>query len=183
MYDPTTIGIIATALSIAGTAANYIQSEEAADRQEKAQRDAAQRESAILSQQAEDEMARGKEEAEKIKANARRIKSSQEAALGGSGVKLFEGTGADILSETDKLSELDALAALKDSTAKSNLLRSRSGNLLAADYSVPRTSTLLGTGLSLAGKGLQAYGSFKSIDNKNTELKSKSTLLTSGSYD
>jgi len=185
MYEPTTISMIGLGLSAVGGVANYVQAEKAADKQEKAQREGGEREAAILSQQAADEEARGKEEVDKIRENARRIKSSQEAALGGSGVKLFTGTAGDITEETDRLSELDALAALKDSDSRAKLLKSRGSNILATDYSVPRTSTLLGTGLSLVGSGLQSYGNYKKAGNvsKTSSNLSKTSSNLLDSYD
>jgi len=175
------VAIAALALSAASGVASYIQQEKAAEKQERAQREAAEREAAILAQQAADEEARGKEEAQKIREHARRVKAAQEAALAGSGVKLFEGTASDILSETDKLSELDALAALKDSAARANLLRKRESNILATDYSVPRTSSLLATGLSLAANALSTYGQYKRQENLLKELKAGRNIFTVGS--
>lgn len=177
------IAIAALTMAAASSVVSYTQQERAAKKQEEAARSAAAKEAELLAQQAADEEERGREEADKIRENAKRIKAAQEAGLGGAGVKIGEGTASDILFETDKLSELDALAALKDSTARANLLKKRGGNLLSTDYSVPRTSSLLSTGLSIGSSALNAYGKYKGEQNKLAEKKASNNLLYGDSYD
>ena len=178
------VPVIALVVSAVGAYASYTQqqkaekkADEAARKQEEANRLAAEREAELLRIQAADEIRAGEEEADRIRKNAQRVKSAQLAGLGGAGVKIGEGTASDLLMETDKLSELDALAALKDSTGRANLLQKKGSNLLATDYSVtrpPRTSSLLATGLNVASTGLSAYSSYKGSQNRTNLLAASS---------
>lgn len=171
------VAVAALVLSAASAYVSYTQQERVAKKQEEAAKSAAAKEAEILGIQAADEEERGKEEAKKIRENAKRIKAAQEAGFGGAGVKIGEGTASDILFETDKLSELDALAALKDSTQKANLLKKKGGNLLSTDWSVPRTSSLLSTGLSIGSSALMTYGQYKAGQNAIAERQASRNLL------
>lgn len=183
---------IAAVVAISAASAVYSYSEQrvaetkaenAAEAQASANRAAAEREDELLRMQAAQEEEAGQEEAAKIRENARRVKSAQTAGLGGAGVKIGEGTASDILMETDKLSELDALAALKDAGNRANLLKKRGGNLLATDwYMNPpiRTSSALATGLSIANTGLSGYSKYKG--NQNNVSETRSSSMTSMDY-
>lgn len=178
---------VGVALAAASAVVSYSNAQEAekkaenaANAEASARRAAAEREEELLRQQAADEERAGEEEARRIKENARRVKSAQLAGLGGAGVKIGEGTASDLLMETDKLSEMDVLAALKDSGARANLLRKRGGNLLQTDwYMNPplRTSSAVATGLSIAGTGLSSYEKYKTGQNRTTQ---QTNLLDSG---
>lgn len=136
------MGIVAAVVSLVvgavGTVANI-----------SAQQDAAEQQKEIADQQAKDTLEQGRQEAADIRRRAALFKKTQEAQLAGSGVKLGTGTAADLLTETDRLAEMDVLKVLKNSSNEANYLRM--GGKLAASKA---SSAALGSGLSFFGSAL-----------------------------
>jgi hypothetical protein len=106
---------------------------------------------------AANDAARGEEEAAaaeaaSIRDRAQRVKATQRAALAGAGVKLGEaGTGAEILGETDRLSEQDALAVLKEGANRAALLRKQGDQAAATGRSQATASGMNAAGSAVNG--------------------------------
>lgn len=155
------VAIAAVAVSAVSAAVSYSQAERAEDKEHEARKAMAQ-----------DEIRRGKDEADRIRKAAGRIKSAQTAALGASGAKIGEGSAAELLFETDTLSEMDALTALRESQARASLIQKGGGVAPSgASYALDVLQT-----------GLQAYGKYKQGQNTLLEQAAtkKSTILNTG---
>lgn len=114
MSSATTIAIVAATV-VAAASASYAGY---------AANDAAQEEADLKREQAEQERQAAATEAEKIRERGRRVAATQEAALAGSGVKLDgQGTGNELLAETGRLTEQDALAAITTGRNRASLLK------------------------------------------------------------
>lgn len=175
-------GAAAVILSVFSSVISYTEQEDARYEANKQRKEEGEREQAILNTQASEEERRGKEEAQKIREQAVRVKSAQNADLSGSGVKLFEGTASDILSETSSLSELDALSAIKESRSYADMLRSKGMNTyLTGSAPSPKTSSWLSTGLGAAKTSIWTYGQYKQAGGGDslTYDHSRGTVSTS----
>ena len=117
--------------------------------------DAADKQDKIYKQQAAEELAAGQDEADAIRRKAAIMRSAQEAALAGSGITLGQGTAADLLANTDRLAEIDVLAALKDSSNKAKYLKAEGG--LAQDRA---DSASTDAALSFGGQAVNTASQF-----------------------
>lgn len=106
------IAIVGAFLSAAGTAYGAY-----------AQNKAARSEARLAQEQASMEQEAAGAEAANIRERGKRLIGAQRAALAASGVKIDEGSGDALQSETRRLSEQDALAVLKEGHNRSSLLR------------------------------------------------------------
>jgi hypothetical protein len=146
MSSATTIALVASAVIAAGsTAYSAYAASEAADEQAKLQE-----------QQANMEMEAAQKEAEQIKEKARRLKATQTAQLAGAGVKVDGGTSGALLEETDRLSEQDALAALKEGKNRADLLR-QGANISRGQSQ----ASLIGGALGTAGTIMNGVASYQ----------------------
>jgi hypothetical protein len=104
----------------------------------------------LANQQATKEEDYAQKEADEIREKARRLKASQNAALAASGIKLDEGTAGTIVQETDRLSEQDALAAIKEGKDRASLIRAQ-GRIDAGSRTSSGIATALGGASSVLG--------------------------------
>jgi hypothetical protein len=145
MSSATTIALVASVVIAAGsTAYSAYAASEAADEQAKLQE-----------QQAAMEMEAAQKEAEQIKEKARRLKATQTAQLAGAGTRVDGGTAGALLEETDRLSEQDALAALREGENRASLLRG-GANLSRSQSQASLIGGALGTVGTILG-GVSSY--------------------------
>lgn len=138
-----TVAIMAIASTVLATGSaiySGVQQSKAADKQAELQ-----------DQQAAMEKAAGEAEAAKIREKGVRLQATQNVALAGSGVKLDgQGSGGALLSETTRLAESDALAAITGGKNRATLLQGEAaisrdkGNAALISGGLNATSTLLG---------------------------------------
>jgi len=83
------------------------------------------KEKRLLNEQAAQEREAAAAEAADVREKGRRLLASQRAALAASGVNVDEGTGDALQTETQRLTEQDALAVLKGGANRSSLLQAR----------------------------------------------------------
>jgi hypothetical protein len=159
---------VAFILTAASTAYGVVQTVQANNDKKKA-----------LEEQKRQELERGRRDAELIRRNADQVKSAQLAAIAAGGAQLGEGTANTILSETSRLSELDALTALRDANNKARLIEMERS-------SIPSTgASLFGGALDIGAAGVNAYNSYSSAKTADTLLTSRTTskaaMVTGGS--
>jgi hypothetical protein len=167
MSSATTIAIVAsTVIAAAGAAYSGYAASEAADEQ-----------AALQEKQAAMEAAAAQSEADKIREKGRRVAATQEAALAGSGVKLDDqGSGGALLSETKRLTEQDALAAIAGGNNRATLLKDEAG-ISRSRGNAALVSGALNTASTLIG-GVNAYQK----STQNTKLADKINLSTGSTY-
>lgn len=167
--DPVSLAVIGTV--IAAGSAGY---------SAYAQNEAANKQADLQNEQAAQEKAAAVAEAGKIREKGVRIAASQEAALAGSGVKLDgQGSGGALLSETSRLAEQDALAAITGGNNRAKLL---SGE---ADISRSKgQASLISGGLNVGSTLLGGYNKFQESKRSTAwadEMNSK-TLNIGSTY-
>lgn len=101
------------------------------------------------------EVEAARKDAANIREKAARLKSMQSAALAAGGVTLGAGSADVILGETDRLSEQDALAALKEGGQRAEIIKAQ-GQLTSDNYTSQAVATTLG-GVSTVLGGLTSY--------------------------
>lgn len=152
-------GVAAVVATVAAAGSAYV-SYEQQKKADAARKQQAEAEQKLLDQQAAEAERQGEVEAQKIRDAADKMKGRQTAALAASGVKLFSGTAGDLLTETDRLSEFDALEAIKSSKSYAKQLRTKKGGISAPQYA---TSTLLKGAFDTASTGaVWGYQAWKS---------------------
>lgn len=167
MSSATTIAMVAATVIAAGsTAYSAYAASEAADEQAKLQE-----------QQANMEMEAAKTEAEQIKEKGRRLKATQTAQLAGAGVKVDGGTAGALLTETDRLSEQDALAALREGENRASLLRG--GAKISRSQS---QAALIGGALSTVGTVLGGVASYQKATASARAATTLNTQETSSGF-
>jgi hypothetical protein len=114
-----------------------------------------------------------------------RLKSEQAAALAGAGVNLDSGTAGTLLSQTDRLAEQDALAALRGGNRAAGDIIS-AGNARAEALRGEGTSAAISGGLNFASTALNNYGAYQRASQNSrtagqisTRTGQKYTLLGS----
>ena len=146
MSAATTIALVAATVIAAGsTAYSAYAASEAADEQAKLQE-----------KQAAMEMEAAQSEADQLREKGRRLKAAQTAQLAGAGTKVDGGTAGALLEETDRLSEQDALAALREGGNRAELLRG--GARISRSQS---QAALIGGALSTAGTIMGGVASYQ----------------------
>lgn len=158
------MGLMAALVAITATSA-YV----SYDTQRKADKNAQAKDEAdrrLLNDQAAEEERLGELEAKRIRDAAGKLKGKQTAALAASGVKLFEGTAGDLLSETDTLSEFDALEAIRQSKTYAKNLRNKGASINTPSYA---GSVLLQGALNTAYAGVWSYDKYKKDQNAKKE--------------
>lgn len=166
--DPVTLTLIAgTMLSVASTAYSAYSQEKAGDKA----KDAA-------NLRADQELEAAGKDAANIREKAARLKGQQSAALAASGVSLGTGSADVILGETERLSEQDALAVLKEGGQRADLIRSQ-GQLTSDNYTSKAIATALGGASSILG-GVTSYqeATKGARTAKNIDLNTDKALAT-----
>lgn len=169
----TALLVVGTVIAAGSAAYQAYSASEAADEQEK-----------VLNQQADMEKAAADSEAAQIREKGRRLKAAQTAQLAGAGVKIDDsGTAGAILQETDRLSEQDALAALREGENRASIIKG--GAKVASGQS---QAALIGGALGTAGTILGGVSSYqkatagaRTATTLNTEETSKGFVTRSGS--
>lgn len=95
------------------------------------------------------------QDAANIREKAARLRGMQQASLAASGVKIDSGTSDVLLGETDRLSEQDALAAIKEGGQRAEIIKSQ-GQLTADNYRSQAIASALGGVSSILG-GVSSY--------------------------
>ena len=150
---PAVVMVIAAVIAAAGTAYGAVSASEAAKKQED-----------LAKKQADMELAAAQREADAIHGKASRFKQLQIAALAGSGVQIeSSGSGAEMLKETDRLAEQDALSALITGRNKSTILQGQ-----ADMWGDKATSSLVAGGLNTASTVMNSYNAYKSAGGGST---------------
>lgn len=159
MTSATTIAYVASAVIAAGsTAYSAYASAEAADEQAELQ-----------DKQARMEEEAAASEADAIREKSKRLKANQTAALAAAGVKLDDSTTSGaILQETDRLSEQDALAVLKEGSNRAALLRGEA-DITRGKATATRVAGGLNTAATIAG-GISSYQKATSASRGATQL-------------
>lgn len=115
----------------------------------------------IQTQAAEDAAGRGAIEANAAKQNAAQVAGSQRAAMAAGGVDVGSGSSLDLLSDTARGGELDALIARNNAARESYGLQVSAADSLARGRmarqqgNMGAVSTILSTGASVYGMGQQ----------------------------
>lgn len=115
----------------------------------------------IQTQAAEDAAGRGAIEANAAKQNAAQVAGSQRAAMAAGGVDVGSGSALDLLSDTARGGELDALIARNNAARESYGLQVSAADSLARGRmarqqgNMGAVSTILSTGASVYGMGQQ----------------------------
>jgi type II secretory pathway pseudopilin PulG len=104
---------------------------------------------------AEREQEAAAKDAQTILDRADRLKGMQRAALSASGTTLGSGTSGTILGETTRLSEQDALQAIKEGNQRADIIRQQ-GQLTAGTYQSQGVASALG-GVSGMMGGITSY--------------------------
>jgi hypothetical protein len=90
------------------------------------------------------------QDAANIRDKAARLKGMQAAGLASAGVKLDNGTANVVMGETDRLSEQDALAAIKEGSQRADLIKEQ-GQLTAGNFRSQAVASALGGVSSILG--------------------------------
>lgn len=134
-----------------------------------------------MNQQAAMEKAAAEAEAANIREKGRRIQASQSVTLAASGVKLDgQGSGEALLSETTRLTEKDALAAITGGRNRATLLEGEAG--MAADRG---NAALVTGGLNVASTligGASNYQKSKQGSVAATNMNKKTSLDLGSTY-
>lgn len=104
---------------------------------------------------ADEAEAQGQAQADLIRERALRLKGSNKAAIGASGVDI-SGSFADALSDSDISAEMDAQTAVRNSKMQANNLRSQA----SADRS-SGTNAMIGGAFGAGTKALEGYGNWR----------------------
>lgn len=113
---------------------------------------------------AKDALKRGEQDAQQIRMQAERLKSTQRVRMASAGLDLTEGSAADILDSTDFFSESDQETARynarKDAVSARNAggLSIYQGNAAANSASLGAFGTVLGGASQVAGKWYSTSG-------------------------
>ena len=122
----------------------------------------AERNAKMQTQAAEDAAGRGAIEANAAKQNAAQVAGSQRAAMAAGGVDVGSGSSLDLLSDTARGGELDALIARNNAARESYGLQVSAADSLARGRmarqqgNMGAVSTILSTGASVYGTGQQS---------------------------
>jgi hypothetical protein len=116
---------------------------------------------AVADANAENAIQEGQAQADMIRERARRLKGSNIANLGASGVDI-SGSFADALADSDIESELDAQTAIRNAKMQSNGFKAESK---AAGSAV--LPTAFATALGAGTQALQGYGSWRLLKTQS----------------
>lgn len=160
----TTVALVAaTVAAVGSTAYSAYASAEAADEQAELQNKQAQMEEEAAAT-----------EAEAIREKAKRLRAGQIAALAASGVKLDDSTTSGaILDETDRLSEQDALAVMREGSNRAALLRGQA-DIARGTATATRISGALNTAATVAS-GISSYQRATASSRAATQLNMDSS--------
>lgn len=156
MCEPTTIALVATAISGTMSAVGAYQQGQVAKQ--------VGRNNQIMAEYAAaDALRRGEQEAQAVQRKAAQLKGSQRALMASKGLDLSSGTPADILDTTDFFAESDVNTVRYN--AKKDAWSSRvqgaqaraEGDAKARQGNLAAVGTLIGTGGSVADKWYTAF--------------------------
>lgn len=157
MCEPTTIAIAAMSMAaVSGGMQAYSQHQTGKFNNAMAEQNAK-----IQTQAAEDAAGRGAIEANAAKQNASLMAGSQRAAMAAGGVDVGSGSALDLLSDTARGGELDALIARNNAARESYGLQVSAADSLARGRmarqqgNMGAVSTILTTGANVYGMGQQ----------------------------
>lgn len=159
--DPISLLIIGTVASAAGAGYTGYQSYQQGKDIKHANEEQARINQKNANQQADLETKAGASEAQQIREKGKRLLASQRASLANSGVKVDTGTGDILQKETKRLSEQDALTAIKDSGTRSRLLREGGADNAQMLRTEGKNAARAGKAGAVSG-GLRAVGSVAS---------------------
>lgn len=154
MCDP-----VSASLSMMGT--STIMGAQGAHAEAEAQKNAAEFNAQVSIQKAQDAMNRAQSDVDKIRVKGNQVKGEQIAAMAANGIRLDGGSALEILSQTEKLVDLDVEQAFENGRKEAQGFRTQS--ILEqnkADSISPNKaafSSLLGGATQMAG----SYASFK----------------------
>lgn len=127
----------------------------------------------VLEQQANDATLIGQESANRMQAAGRELKGAQRASLGAQGLDLTTGSAAEIVSNDEKLTELDVLQEQNNAAREALGFRKQAqlvrmgGEQAAKSYNNRATSTVLSGAANL-------YGLYSASGQNRTSRKSSS---------
>lgn len=157
MCEPTTLAIAAIGMAtLSGGMQAYSQRQSGKFNNAMAEQNAK-----IQTQAAEDAAGRGAIEANAAKQNAAQVAGSQRAAMAAGGVDVGSGSALDLLSDTARAGELDALIARNNAARESYGLQVSAADSLARGSmarqqgNLGAVSTILTTGANVYGMGQQ----------------------------
>ncbi len=124
----TTLLTVAAVAGVGAAGYSAYQSYEQGQEQKHALEEQARIDQAAANKQADLERKAGASEAAQIREKGKRLLAAQRAQLASAGVKVDAGTGDVLQDETKRLTEQDALAAIKDAGTRYRLLRENGAN-------------------------------------------------------